>query len=101
MSRYKILFLSSLVLIYATSCKKQLDVGNPNQPTIAQNVVDEGSLAQFGQGAVYVDGFQSSNAYNWLGSSYFSLNYGYSELLADLTGSTDANEIINTINIPS
>jgi hypothetical protein len=101
MSRYKILFLSSLFLICATSCKKQLDVGNPNQPTIAQNVVDEGSLAQFGLGAVYVDGFQNVNAYNWLGSSYFSLNYGYAELLADLTGSTDANEIINTVNIPS
>jgi starch-binding outer membrane protein, SusD/RagB family len=101
MSRYKILFLSSLCIIYATSCKKQLNVGNPNQPTVAQNVVDEGSLAQFGQGAVYVDGFQYVNAYNWLGSSYFSLNYGYAELLADLTGSTDANEIINTINIPS
>ncbi len=101
MYRYKILFLSSLFIICATSCKKQLNVGNPNQPTIAQNVVDEGSLAQFGLGAVYVDGFQSVNAYNWLGSSYFSLNYGYAELLADLTGSTDANEIINTVNIPS
>ena len=101
MSRYKSFVLPLLVLIYATGCKKQLNVGNPNAPTAPQNIVNQGSLAQFGQGVVYVDGFQNVNAYNWLGSSYFSLNYGYAELLADLTGSTDANEIINTVNIPS
>jgi hypothetical protein len=101
MSRYKILFLSFLILIYGTGCKKQLNVGNPNSPTIPQNVTNQGSLAQLGQGAVYVDGFQNVNAYNWLGSSYFSLNYGYAELLADLVGSTDANENVNIINLPS
>ena len=58
------------------------------------------SLAAFGQGAVYIDGFAGSNAYNWLGSGYFSLNYSFSELLGDMVGSTDANENVNVINIP-
>jgi len=89
-----------MLLIGSASCKKQLDVGNPNSPTLVSDVTNEASLAAFAQGAVYVDGFQQSNAYNWLGNGYFSLNYSYSELLGDMVGSTDANEIVNTINIP-
>jgi hypothetical protein len=100
MSKYKLLFFSLMVLFGAAGCKKQLNVGNPNSPTLSADVTNEASLAALGQGSAYIDGFAASNAYNWLGSSYFSLNYSYSELLADMVGSTDANEIVNTINIP-
>jgi starch-binding outer membrane protein, SusD/RagB family len=100
MSKYKLAFLLLIILIYSTGCKKQLNVGNPNSPTVPQDVTSQSSLAAFGQGSVYINGFQSSNAYNWLGSGYFSLNYSYSEELGDMVGSTDANEIVNTINIP-
>jgi starch-binding outer membrane protein, SusD/RagB family len=96
----KLFLLLLMLLIGSTSCKKQLAVGNPNSPTLSTNVTNEASLAAFAQGGVYIDGFQSSNAYNWLGLGYFSLNYSYSELLGDMVGSTDANEIVNTINIP-
>jgi hypothetical protein len=96
----KLLFPLLMLLIGSTACKKQLAVGNPNSPTLASDVTNEASLAAFAQGAVYIDGFQASNAYNWLGQGYFSLNYSYSELLGDMVGSTDANEIVNTINIP-
>jgi hypothetical protein len=96
----KLFFIISMLLIGSTACKKQLNVGNPNSPTLGADVTNEASLAAFAQGAVYIDGFQASNAYNWLGNGYFSLNYSYSELLGDMVGSTDANEIVNTINIP-
>jgi hypothetical protein len=100
MYKNKLLFLSLTLLVIATSCKKQLNVGNPNSPTLTQDVTNSSSLAAFAQGAAYIDGFQASNAYNWLGQSYFSLNYSYSELLGDMVGSTDANESVNTVNIP-
>jgi hypothetical protein len=100
MHKNKLLFFSLTLLVVATSCKKQLNVGNPNSATLATNVTDQASLAQYAQGVVYEDGFAGSNAYNWLGSSYFSLNYGFSELTAGMIGSTDANESINTVNIP-
>ena len=89
-----------ILLIGAAGCKKQLNVGNPNSPTVPADITNESSLAALGQGAAYVDGFAASNAYNWLGSGYFSLNYSYSELLADMVGSTDANENVNVISIP-
>lgn len=101
MYKNKLLFLSLMLLVIAMSCKKQLNVGNPNSPTLAQDVTNASSLAAFAQGATYIDGFQSANAYNWLGNGYFSLNYSYSELLAGTVGSTDANESVNTVNIPS
>jgi starch-binding outer membrane protein, SusD/RagB family len=100
MSKNKLLFLSLILLVSTLSCKKQLNVGNPNEPTIPQDVNNQTGLIAFAQGAVYIDGFYNSNAYNWLGNGYFSLNYGYSELLGDMIGSTDANEAVNTINIP-
>src|ERR1700734_244149 len=100
MLKNKLLFLSLILLMGTMSCKRQLNVGNPNAPTIPQDVNNQAGLIAFAQGAVYVDGFAASNAYNWLGSGYFSLNYGYAELLGDMIGSTDANEAINTINIP-
>ena len=93
MSKYKLLWFSLILLIGSASCKKQLNVGNPNSPTVPADITNEASLAALGQGSVYIDGFQAANAYNWLGSGYFSLNYSYSELLGDMVGSTDANEI--------
>jgi hypothetical protein len=102
MNKNKILLLLLLALALGSmGCKKQLNVGNPNSPTPAGDITNQTSLAAYGQGAAYINGFQSSNAYNWLGTSYFSLNYSYSELLGDMVGSTDANEAVNTINIPS
>jgi starch-binding outer membrane protein, SusD/RagB family len=101
MNKNKILLLLLVTLaVGSMGCKKQLNVGNPNSPTPAEDIINESSLAAYGQGAAYIDGFQASNAYNWLGTGYFSLNYSYSELLADMVGSTDANEAVNTINIP-
>ena len=101
MYKNKLLFLSLILLAGSMGCKKQLNVGNPNSPTIPQNVYNQTGLIAFAQGIVYEDGFAPSNAYNWLGSSYFSLNNGYSELLADNVSSDDANELVNTINTPA
>jgi starch-binding outer membrane protein, SusD/RagB family len=100
MFKNKILCFSLILLIGAAGCKKQLNVGNPNSPRLSTDITTEASLAALGQGNVYEDGFAPDYAYNWLGSSYFSLNYSYSELLADMVGSTDANENVNIINTP-
>lgn len=87
------------------SCKKELNVGNPNQPTYGVNVKTESGLVSFAIGGVYlgslgVYNLALSTQFNWLGDSYFSLPYGYSELLADQLGAEAANQIINIINIP-
>jgi hypothetical protein len=86
------------LLLGAVSCKDQLDVGNPNAPTVSANVNTETGLIDFAQGAVYINGF--ANGDGWLGDSYFSLPWGYSELMADMVGADASNNQVTTIGQP-
>jgi len=84
--------------IAISSCKKQLDVKNPNLPTISGNVTTEAGIISLAQGAVYVNGF--INGDGWLGNSYFSLPYGYIELMADNIGADASNNQVTTVGKP-
>ncbi|GAB3797259.1 hypothetical protein GCM10028819_16130 [Spirosoma humi] len=88
----------TVMLLGAVSCKEQLDVGNPNAPTIAANVNNETGLIAYAQGGVYVNGFLNGDG--WLGNSYFSLPWGYSELMADNVGADASNNQVTTIGVP-
>ncbi|MVM31835.1 RagB/SusD family nutrient uptake outer membrane protein [Spirosoma sp. HMF4905] len=88
----------TVLLLGAVSCKDQLDVGNPNAPTVAANVTDETGLITFAQGGVYINGFYNGDG--WLGNSYFSLPIGYSELMADNVGADASNNQVTTIGVP-
>lgn len=61
--------LTSVLIV--SSCKKQLDQINPNNPTLAGSVVNETGITQYAMGTVYWDGFNYGDG--WLGDSYFSL----------------------------
>ncbi|MCX8481269.1 MAG: RagB/SusD family nutrient uptake outer membrane protein, partial [Sediminibacterium sp.] len=92
------LFLFFVIFI-GLSCKKELDVKNPNDPNISLNVVDEGGLAKYATGVVYFDGF--NDGVDWLGDSYFSLPRGYGEIMAEvLHGGAGSNNQVNTIGAP-
>ncbi|WP_461128620.1 RagB/SusD family nutrient uptake outer membrane protein [Spirosoma aerophilum] len=90
--------LFSTLMLAGVSCKEQLDVGNPNAPTVAANVNTEAGLIAFAQGGVYINGFLNGDG--WLGNSYFSLPIGYSELMADNVGADASNNQITTIGVP-
>jgi starch-binding outer membrane protein, SusD/RagB family len=100
MNQYK--FVKNLFLVClifgAVSCKKQLDVGNPNLPTVAGNVNTETGIIALAQGGVYLNGFLNGDG--WLGNSYFSLPYGYAELMGDVVGADASNNQITTIGYP-
>jgi hypothetical protein len=82
------------------SCKDQLEVGNPNSPTVKTNITSVSGLTSLAQGVVYIDGFVDGDG--WLGNSYFSLPYGYQELLGDMVGAITAlNQNINRIGQPN
>ncbi|HLK30788.1 MAG TPA: RagB/SusD family nutrient uptake outer membrane protein [Puia sp.] len=99
MFKNKIIYLLSFaILIVGISCKKQLQVGNPNQPTLSGNVNNEAGIIAYTQGSTYIDGFVNGDG--WLGDSYFSLPYGYSELLADVVGADAANQQISVVSVP-
>ena len=86
------------MMVAGTACKKQLNVGNPNQPTLASNVSTEAGLVAFVQGSTFTDGFVNGDG--WLGDSYFSLVYGFQDLLGDATGADVANQQVDVISRP-
>ena len=91
--------LSFAIILAGTACKKQLQVGDPNAPTISGNVNNETGMYAFIQGSTYIDGFVNGDG--WLGNSYFSLPYGYAELNADMVGADAANQQISVISVPA
>jgi hypothetical protein len=78
------------VMIILPSCKKELDVKNPNSPTLDQ-VSTESGLISLASGIVYVNGF---------GSGFFNLTISYHELMADNISSTAADGNWNDVNLP-
>src|SRR5471030_2813645 len=78
---YLLLFIT---VLFAGSCKKELNQVNPNSPTAAGNVNNESGIAAYAMGGVYWSGFSYGDG--WLGNSYFSLPWGYHELMGDVAG---------------
>ncbi|HWB24080.1 MAG TPA: RagB/SusD family nutrient uptake outer membrane protein [Chitinophagaceae bacterium] len=100
MRKHTLIYIACIAAlgITASGCKKQLAVGNPNAPTLEANVSSESGLESLAQGGVYVNGF--ANGDGWLGDSYFSLPWGYNELMADNVGAEASNNQITTIGVP-
>src|SRR5882757_1290694 len=93
---YPVLLAAFIISLY--SCKKELNVGNPNQPTVQANASSETGIISLASGGVYINGFYNGDG--WLGNSYFSLPYGYAELLGDMVTGEAANQLINQISLP-
>src|SRR6476469_1053738 len=99
-SRYYFYFLSTVLFLLAfCSCKKQLDVNDLNDPTFSGNITSEGGITAFAKGGVYWNGFNYGDG--WLGDSYFSLPWGYHELMGDVIGGGQgSNNQTTTIGVP-
>lgn len=91
--------LTAILLLALSSCKKQLDVKNPNDPTFEVNVTTEAGITAYAKGSVYWNGFNYGNV--WLGDSYFSLPWGYHELMGDVIGGGQgSNNQTTTMGVP-
>lgn len=99
-SGYTSWFLYSIILLLIfSSCKKELNVKDPNDPTFEGNVTSESGLAAYAQGGIYWNGFNYGDV--WLGDSYFSLPWGYHELMGDIIGGGQgSNNQTTTLGVP-
>lgn len=89
----------AVIMLVSSACEKQLDVKNPNDPTFGGNVTTEGGIAAYAKGSVYWNGFNYGNG--WLGDSYFSLPWGYRELMGDVVGGGQgSNNQTTTMGVP-
>ena len=100
MNKHNFLYFlfSAVMMIAAAACKKQLNVGNPNSPTLQANVNSEAGLISLAKGGVYTNGFDNGDS--WLGDSYFSLPWGYQEAMADVVSAEASNNQVSVIGLP-
>ena len=99
--RYNLYFLAvvSLLMLLSSSCKKKLEVQNPNDPTFGVNVNSESGIAAYAKGGIYWNGLNYGDG--WLGDSYFSLPWGYHELMGDAVGGGQgSNNQTTTMGVP-
>lgn len=103
MKKYSILFLLATVL--NVSCKKQLEIGNPNLPTVDKANTESGIIS-LTMGLTYFNGFQqgtediNSGFYDGVIGHFWSGAIGFHELMADVIGAEAANAFLNQIGVP-
>lgn len=90
-----------LVLGFAVSCKEQLDVKNPNQPTVSSANTESG-ITNLAQGGAYVNGFREikTDLYDGIPGYFWSGAVGIHELMGDVIGEEAANVFGNQIGAP-
>ncbi len=86
-----------LGMIISSSCKKELDVKDPNSPTLDQAKNENGIIA-LASGSVYNN--SSLNGGGGLGDLFFAYCIGYHELLADNIASINVDFNSNAVNLP-
>jgi hypothetical protein len=102
MKNIKITALSFLLLGGTVmSCKDQLDIQNPNQPTPATAASEAGIIA-LAQGSVYKNGFTSSGNkyYDGVVGAFYNGVIGIHELMGDVVGAEAANTYMNNLSAP-
>jgi hypothetical protein len=102
MKNIKITALSFLLLGgMVMSCKDQLDIQNPNQPTPATASSEAGIIA-LAQGSVYKNGFTSAGNkyYDGVVGAFYNGIIGLHEMMGDIVAAEAANTYMNNLSSP-
>src|ERR1043166_2707718 len=99
MNRNKIFAIIVLSTTILASCKKQLDIKNPNQPTPESAATEQG-IVSLAQGGVYVNGFRDLKYGDGVFGLFWSGAMGFHELMADVIQVEAANSFLNQIGVP-
>ena len=99
MNKNKILIGLLGLTLSVSSCKKDLDISNPNQPT-PQSAASEIGVVSLGQGGIYRNGFYSLKFYDGVNGRFWAGATGFHELMGDMIGMEAANQFANQIGCP-
>ena len=103
MKKIKITALSVLLMgSMMMSCKDQLDIQNPNQPTPASAATESGVVG-LAQGAIYINGFTSSGDkyYDGVVGAFYNGVIGFHEMMGDVVAAEAANTYMNNLSAPN
>ncbi|CAN5212158.1 hypothetical protein BH09BAC6_BH09BAC6_02430 [soil metagenome] len=99
MNMKKILLITMLFSLAVASCKKELDVRNPNSPTV-QSAATESGVISLAQGGVYINGFKTLKYGDGIFGQFWSGAIGFHSMMGDEIGAEAANGYINQIGCP-
>lgn len=83
-----------------TSCKKDLDISNTNQPT-PQSAQSEAGVVSLAQGAIYRNGFYDLKYSDGVYGRFWSGATGFLAMMGDEIGAEAANAYMNQIGCPN
>src|SRR5258706_517465 len=96
MKKFKV-FSILIMAVFVFSCKDQLDVKNPNQPT-ANSINTENNITNLGIG-IYASGFRGLK-YGGFQGQFANDVLSYHEIMGDVIGVEAANVYINQLGMP-
>ena len=100
MKKYIILFFTIALSGVIISCKKQLNVKNPNQPT-PESAKSESGILALSQGGIYFNGLGAGSLkYGGFNGSFWNDPVSYHDLMGDVIGVEAANQYINQWSCP-
>jgi hypothetical protein len=99
MKNNKILIGLISLTLGISSCKKDLDISNPNQPT-PQSSASEIGVLSLGQGGIYRNGFFDLKYSDGVYGRFWAGATGFHEMAGDIIGVEAANAFINQFACP-
>jgi hypothetical protein len=99
MKKYQIFAAVVAFSMFTTACKEQLDVQNPNQPTVNSANTEFGIVA-LASGAVYANGFRDLKHSDGVIGTFWTGAVGFHEIMGDVVGMEAANVYANQIGLP-
>lgn len=100
MNYNKILITILALNLGLSSCKKQLDITNPNQPT-PESAASEIGVVSLAQGSIYRNGFYDLKYSDGVYGRFWAGATGFHEMMGDIIGVEAANAYINQIGCPN
>jgi starch-binding outer membrane protein, SusD/RagB family len=95
-----ILIISFFTSMTITACKDELNVIDPNRPTLEVAKTERGITA-LAKGSVYVNGFYDLKYFDGVPGRFWTGAVGFHELMGDIVGEEAANDFGNQIGCPN
>jgi hypothetical protein len=97
-NQLKISCIITVTLFSLAACKSQLDINDPNKPSLESSATESGILA-LGQG-IYANGFYEMKYFDGVTGRFWSSAIGFQEQMGDVIGMEAANQYMNQLGCP-
>ncbi len=99
MKYYKLSYMILGACLFVSSCKKDLAIQNPNNPS-PESINSESGIVSYASGGIYINGFKNVKYTDGVFGPFWSGAIGFHELMADVIGADAANAFINQMGCP-